>query len=161
MRLEKLHLDCASSAPGLPTTEAHNSGLYSIGKIICRDFSEPARADSDRDRCRHAGRNNHDRDGRSTKPKAMLGDSGLKAEAKSCSGGMQGSERRSPNIVAEGRQNRAGAGGCCSCCVGRAGAPAAAAAAASAAPAAPAAVPAVCITALPPPTSGFLVCMNS
>jgi hypothetical protein len=36
----------------------HNSGLYSIGKIICRDFSEPARADSDRRR--HAGRNNHD-----------------------------------------------------------------------------------------------------
>jgi hypothetical protein len=46
----------------LPTTEAHNSGLYSIGKIICKDFSEPARADSDR--CRHAGRNNHDAFGR-------------------------------------------------------------------------------------------------
>jgi hypothetical protein len=29
----------------VPTTEAHNSGLYSIGKIICRDFSESARAD--------------------------------------------------------------------------------------------------------------------
>jgi hypothetical protein len=39
-------------------TEAHNSGLYSIGKIVCRDFSEPARADSDRRR--HASRNNHD-----------------------------------------------------------------------------------------------------
>ena len=50
---------CTLIAPRrpLPTTEAHNSGLYSIGKIICRDFSGPARADSDR---RRQGRNNHD-----------------------------------------------------------------------------------------------------
>jgi hypothetical protein len=32
--------------------------MGSLGNIICRDFSEPARADSDR--CRHAGRNSHD-----------------------------------------------------------------------------------------------------
>jgi hypothetical protein len=102
----------------LPTMEAHNtdnSGFYSLGKIICMDLSEPARADSDR--CRHAGRNNHD--GRSTKPKleARLGNLNLKAEAKRRSGGLQWSERRRTNIVAEGRRNRAGAGGCCGCCV--------------------------------------------
>jgi hypothetical protein len=40
MRLEELHLDCASESP---TTEAaRNSGLYSIGKIICRDFESPS-----------------------------------------------------------------------------------------------------------------------
>jgi hypothetical protein len=45
------------------TDEAQSRcSFYSIGKIICRDFSEPARADSDRLGCRHEGRNNHDRD---------------------------------------------------------------------------------------------------
>jgi hypothetical protein len=89
---------CSSTAASLISFVMVAKVTFAIGKIICRDFSEPARADSDR--CRHAGRrrNNHWHDGPSVTELAAAA-----ADAAARKLGIGDSESQSPGAAVERR----------------------------------------------------------